>query len=401
MAKILIVDDKAANRTLLKTVLAKASKDYTIIEADSGASALALVEVEKPDIILLDIIMPEMDGFEVCQKLKADKNYNAIPILFITAMEKPEDKVKGFEAGAVDYITKPFSPDEIKARISAHLRIKKAEDELVKMNRELEDRVEKRTKELKQSQAQVFQQAKLASLGEMATGVAHEINQPLGGIGLICKTISKQLEKKVLADADLKESLSEINECIQRITKIIKHIRTFARKDTLNFIEVDINDTIHSALTLFGEQLRRHSINVDLLLSDNLVPVLGEPYQLEQVWINLISNARSSLDEKEDKVKNGQLFFENYQKRIIISTTYLTSEKKVRVSFSDNGMGIAESNQKKIFEPFFTTKEVGKGTGLGLSISHGIISQHNGTINVESKESSGTLFAVDLTVDNR
>jgi len=189
----------------------------------------------------------------------------------------------------------------------------------------------------------------------------------------------------------------------KRMAKIIQHIRTFARQDSLAFSDVNINETIDSALSLLGEQLRLHEIDVKLKLDPALPNIAGEPYQLEQVWINLIGNARDSLDEKQDKIKAGSLQMDAYKKSINISTVNHSGSEtpSVEVCIKDNGIGMTEEQAERIFEPFFTTKEVGKGMGLGMSITHGIIESHKGSIEVEGKAGEGATVRIFLPVEDK
>jgi PAS domain S-box-containing protein len=261
-----------------------------------------------------------------------------------------------------------------------------------RFNEELERRIEQRTKELKETQAQLFQTSKLAMLGEMATGIAHEISHPLSGISLTATYLRKLMERGKLSPEEIASGLDDIEASIKRMVNIIRHIRTFARQETLAFNQVDVNETIASALRLLGEQLRLHEIEVAPNLRPDLPQMVGEPYQLEQVWMNLITNAKDAMDEKEEQMID-------YQKSLNISTSYNPESKLIEISFSDNGMGMSKEVEEKIFEPFFTTKEVGKATGLGLSISYGIIENHKGKIEVESKEGEGTTLKVKLPLE--
>jgi two-component system NtrC family sensor kinase len=153
-------------------------------------------------------------------------------------------------------------------------------------------------------------------------------------------------------------------------------------------VRVDVHSTIDSALSLLGEQLRLHEITVTKRFTRNLPSILGEPYQLEQVWINLLTNARDAVDEKKYK--------RNEHKKIVIATRFLAKQEAVEICFCDNGTGLDGGTAEKVFEPFFTTKEVGKATGLGLSISYGIIESHKGKITLQSKKNRGTTVRVRL-----
>jgi len=264
------------------------------------------------------------------------------------------------------------------------------------MNEELERRIEERSRELNLTQAQLFQTSKLASLGEMSAGLAHEMNQPLGGISLVAKNMRKLEERGLLTAEEIDSALNDIEASVVRMSKIIKHIRTFARQDTLSYIQVDVNETIDSALGLLGEQLRLHGIEVALELDRDLPKVTGEPYQLEQVWINLITNARDAMEEKEKQIAEGALQASGYTKLLTISSSLNSKPGKdgIVIHFHDNGSGITDEDKDKIFHPFFTTKEVGRATGLGLSISYGIVQKHNGSIEIVSKAGEGTTISV-------
>lgn len=265
-----------------------------------------------------------------------------------------------------------------------------------KMNIELAKRVHEKTKEAQQIQTQLFHTSKLATLGEMATGIAHEINQPLNGISLTIENIKALKEKNKLTSRQIDKCLRDLKYSIKRMSNIIKHIRTFARQDDLPCTSVNVNDTIESALDLLGEQLRLHEITVIKKLENNLPIIIAEPFQLEQVWINLISNARDAVEMKSSKINSKNLIENEYVKEINISSTVKNS--KIIIKFTDNGNGISNDIINKVFEPFFTTKEVGKSSGLGLSISYGIIESHKGKIKINSQKGTKTTVTIKFPV---
>lgn len=248
--------------------------------------------------------------------------------------------------------------------------------------------------------SRIIQSLKLAMLGEMATSVAHEINQPLGSISLITQGIKKAAEKGLLNTAMLFDRLSAFNAQIERISRIINHLRVFGRQAPEELVPVDINRPVQDVFVLLGQQLINHRIMVSTELASQLPPVLADANKLEQVFLNLVSNARDALNDQESKVKkllegndppDWALF---WQKKLTIRT-YL-SDGFVCTEFKDTAGGVPESIRDKIFEPFFTTKEIGKGTGLGLSISYGIIRSFSGEIKMESTDNKGTVFKVCL-----
>jgi two-component system NtrC family sensor kinase len=408
--RLLVIDDEEEVVKRLKDFLDK--EGYEVAYALNGKEGLNIVENSKVDVLITDIKMDDMDGIEVLRRAK--RLYQDIEGIMVTGFREQELAIRSLRAGAIDYITKPVNLDELlfavsraverinlnRNRLYRNRELKISSEIVSKMNEELETRVEQRTKELSKTQAQLFQTSKLATLGEMSAGLAHEMNQPLGGISLVARHMRKMMERDTLSMEEIDSGLSDIEASVKRMSKIIQHIRTFARQDTLKFTQVDVNETIDSSMSLLGEQLRLHEIKVVTDLSPALPKITGEPYQLEQVWINLISNARDALDEKEKKLSDRGRPFNGFKKSIKISTTYDAESELpcVEVHVNDNGIGLSKEQQEKIFEPFFTTKEVGKATGLGLSISHGIIESHKGTIEVESKEWEGTTVRVIMPI---
>jgi two-component system NtrC family sensor kinase len=396
---LLVIDNNMATVTLLKNFLA--GQGYDVLFAYDGITALELIENNKIDLLITDIKMPDLDGIEVIRRAKVI--YKDIEGIVVTAYQEQELAVKALRAGAIDYLLKPLNTDELlmsvkKAIECINLRRKqlyrnrelKISSEIIsKVNEELERRIQEKAKDLCRIQTQLFQTSKLATLGEMAAGLAHEMNQPLGGISLVVKHFRKLIELNKLSREELEAGFNDIEASIKRMSKTIQHIRTFARQDTLSLVKVDVNSTIDSALSLLGEQLRLHEITVKKNFSKELPRIIGEPYQLEQVWINLLTNARDALDEREKTVNS-------FKKNIVIITHHNQRQALVEVDFCDNGIGMDSKTAEKVFDPFFTTKEVGKATGLGLSISYGIIESHKGKISLETKENQGTTVKVLL-----
>ncbi|MBF0521924.1 MAG: response regulator [Candidatus Omnitrophica bacterium] len=406
---ILVVDDDTAVLRPIKRFLEK--EGYEVMTAENGKDGLAIIENNKIDVLVTDINLGDMSGIEVLQNAK--KRYQDIEGIVATGEKDEALAIESLRAGALDYLNKPINLDELlisvrkavdninlnRNRLYRSRELKISSEIIAKMNEELERRIEERSKELTQTQTQLFQTSKLATLGEMSAGLAHEINQPLGGIALICANIKKSIERGKLSEKMLLEDVADIEKSIKRMTRIIQHIRTFARQDALRFIEVNLAETLQSAMSLLGEQLRLHEIEVVLDIAPDIPKISGEPFQLEQVWINLITNARDAMDERELKIKDGRLPPQpDYQKKLTIAQVYDPTTKMVQVSFTDTGIGLSPAKKAKMFEPFWTTKEVGKGSGLGLSISFGIIENHKGKIEVETIEGQGTTMSVFLPI---
>ncbi|NLD48252.1 MAG: PAS domain S-box protein [Clostridiaceae bacterium] len=266
----------------------------------------------------------------------------------------------------------------------------------------LEKMVKVRTDQLREKDAQLIQSGKLATLGEMAAGIAHEINQPLGGISLIAQGLMLAKARNKLSDELLNEKLDAIIEQVERINRIIGHLRTFARQSDDTKKQVFVKNPLYDSLKLIGEQLVKRKITLELNIEENLPPILADHNKLEQVFLNLIGNARDAIEELEitgRKLKNEKdipEWLESLNRKIVI--TVYSSTDYVTIEILDNGIGMPKSIQNKIFEPFFTTKEVGNGTGLGLSITYGIVKEFEGTIEVESTEMKGSKFTLKFPV---
>ncbi|WP_431356804.1 hybrid sensor histidine kinase/response regulator [Komarekiella delphini-convector] len=420
--RILLVDDNPNN---LK-VMSEAIQGYgwQALMATDGESAVEQVEYAAPDLILLDIMMPGIDGFETCRRLKANSITQNIPIIFMTALSDTTDKVKGLEIGAVDYITKPFQQEEVIARLKLHLKISH-------LTYTLEQSVQERTAELTQSlqqlqqtQLQLIQSEKMSTLGELVAGIGHEINNPIGFISGNCSHIEEyvkdllrlvnlQQQKLPYPDLETEELLEEIDleylaedlpklllsmrQGICRLKDISLSLRTFARSDISSKVKFQIHEGIDSTLMLLKHRLKdqgdRSKIEVVTQYGE-LPPITCYPGQLNQVFMNIIANAIDAFDDlyqnrSDQKIPN----------TIMITTSVEHQQQAVTICIEDNALGIPTEVQARIFEPSFTTKPVGKGTGLGLAISHQIIvDKHNGQITCSSTSGQGTKFTITLPI---
>ena len=258
-----------------------------------------------------------------------------------------------------------------------------------------EESLKKAYKELKHTQSQLVQSGKLASIGELAAGVAHELNQPLMVIRGNAQLIQRSLSKGILKIDDMHKQIEPIERNTKRMMNIINHLRSFSRQSKAEYYALDVNNVIEESFLMVGEQLRLRNIEIKKTLDPELPKIKGDTNQLEQVFLNLITNARDAIAEKSENEKplNG-----NTESIEIISKPSDTDDSLVEILFKDSGSGIQEKDQTSIFDPFYTTKEVGKGTGLGLSISYGIIRDHNGQIEVAETGPEGTLFKVKLPI---
>ncbi len=454
--KILVVDDNENNVFALEKLLK--GLDAKIIKAGSGNEALALLLRHEFALILLDVQMPGMDGYETASLMRGNQAFGTIPIIFVTAISKEQQHVfKGYEAGAVDYLFKPINPDILISKTKVFLELdiqrrklqsalaernainaqllleieqrQKAEEKLLQYSDDLEEIVKQRTvrlrqnnaaleqeiierrqieatlqqtaaelkeqtsrletsnQELKNATVQLVQSEKLSALGELTAGVAHELNQPLNGIKIIAQSLLRDIQKDRLEVEELDQELAEVVSQVNKMAEIIDHMRIYSRRTTGSTQEmVDINDIIDGANKFCHQQLAHHNIKVVKQLEPDLPQVLGDPIRLEQVAMNLITNARKALDASG-----------NGRKTITLSTCQ-DSARHVILEVSDNGVGIPPDKLELIFEPFFTTRAKGEGTGLGLSISNKIIEEHNGRIEVDSTPGEKTTFRVFLPI---
>jgi C4-dicarboxylate-specific signal transduction histidine kinase len=247
--------------------------------------------------------------------------------------------------------------------------------------KERTEEVQRREQELREKQEQLVQAEKLATLGELTTGVAHELNNPLNNIGLF---IGNAIDLIELGIADPQHVLQELYHAMQQVrkaTEIITHLRTFGRAASVKYEPVALNQVVQSAIFLIREQLRLRQIEVDLHFPPEDVIVTGNAIQLEQVFLNLLTNARDAMADSRHKV---------------ITIDCIIEGDVAEIRFSDTGPGIPIGLEQRVFDPFFTTKDVGAGTGLGLSITYGIIKEHQGTITVENLSGAGAMFSIQF-----
>jgi PAS domain S-box-containing protein len=276
--------------------------------------------------------------------------------------------------------------ESIASRLANLIMMVKTREQLFSSNL----RLSKSLNEIAEQQQRLIQKSRLESLGELSAGLAHEINQPLSVISLVMENITYKLEQKAATEEYLTGKFFTIIQNINKIRQLIDHVRIFSRdQGTIMFERVDVNDVILDSLNMIGTQLKNHQIRLILELSEEVGYTLGNPVRFEQVILNLLSNARDTLDEKETKLRT-----ERFEKEIRV-TSYLV-KSNIIIKIRDNGMGIPKDNFDKIFNPFFTTKTEGRGTGLGLAIVYGIISEMRGEIKVDTEEMKCTEITITL-----
>jgi len=422
---VMVVDDNPKNLQVLGSLLKE--NNYRVAVARDGNQVLEYLKTRQPDLILLDVMMPGINGFDVCKIIKNDPKIKEIPVLFITALADTDNKLAGFKAGGEDYITKPFFKEEVLARVNVFLERQKAQKALTQSNAKLEDwarileqEVQARTLKLRQMQSQIIMQEKMASIGQLAAGIAHELNNPINFIYTNFVTLEnnfKSLKKviyhyqtlaekseKIQAYAEIIETIreqeskmhlefvmndldalfDETREGFKRSSHIINSMRDFSRADhTQDFALFDVNKGIQDTLAIARNEYKYHcEIETDF---GQLEPVECIPQQLNQVFLNIIVNAAQAIKSQ------------NQNTRGIITIETIMKGDKTYCTIADNGPGIPDKVKTRIFEPFFTTKQVGQGTGLGLSIAYDIIvNKHDGTLKAENNHPKGTQFIISL-----
>ena len=412
---ILIVDDTPTNLDVISEALNDAG--YTVAIATSGERALKQLERRSPDLILLDVMMPGIDGFETCQRLKANPKTCDIPVIFMTALSDADSKIKGFEVGAVDYITKPFQEREVLARVKTHLQ-------LSFLTQNLEQQVSEKNAQLQASQLQLIQKEKMSALGNLVAGVAHEINNPIGFLGGniqpaldyindLFGLIDLYQQKYPQPDAEITAEIEQIDleyiredlpklvdsmkEGVKRIRDVSTSLRTFSRADSDRPVPCNIHDGIDSTIMILKHRLKADDTHPEIEVIKNygdLPQIECYAGQLNQVFMNLLSNAIDAFDES-----NKGESYQNIAHKIMINTELSPDLNQIFVCIKDNGVGMNTILQEQIFEDFFTTKCVGKGTGLGLAIVRQIVVQkHHGDITVHSIVGAGTEFVITLPV---
>jgi signal transduction histidine kinase/ligand-binding sensor domain-containing protein len=404
--RILLVDDEPINRQVLNDYLSL--QDYQLFEASDGPEALRAVEEKGPfDLILLDIMMPRMSGYEVCKKLRETHPVHDLPIIFLTAKNQVADLVQSFAVGANDYLRKPVAKHELLTRVETHLK-------LLDINRNLEQRVAERTTELVQSE-------KMASLGTLTAGVAHEINNPTNFVHVSAQNLRVDLarfqrfvielagddtEEEVLENfrqqfKPLYEHLAIIKDGTRRIKTIVEDLHVFTQIDLADKKSVNINECLQSTLNLVKTKNRR---TAQFVTDFNITPkLLCHPAQLNQVFMSLIVNACDAIRRKQLAQENDPDLPELGDQlvgKIAIKCGVLNQspQQKIEITVTDDGCGMNEETKTKLFEPFFTTKTVGEGIGLGLSVAYRIVQKHGGTLVVDSEEGVGTVFRLTLPV---
>ena len=424
-AAVLVVDDEAANLHVVSQILNDAG--YAVTTALDSDRALQFALQHPPDLILLDALMPETDGFETYRRIKAEANMSDVPILFLVTLSDAESRARALDMGAADYVTKPFHPRELLTRVNMHLHLQQ-------YSKELDVLVSERTRELasvltrlKQSQLKLVRSEKMSTLGTMVAGVAHEINNPVGFLGgsidiiktytqalldhlahyqqhypdaaIAIKNHAAEIELDFLTE-DLPKALNSMAGAIERIRNISTSLRTFSRSDRGQKVMTDIHEGINGTLLILKYRLKADEHRPVIQIEKNygeLPLVKCSPSQLNQVFMNILANAIDVFDEAAQSSSFQEL--EAHPQTIMIQTAVKPGGEMVEIRIRDNGKGMTDEVQAQIFDYLFTTKEVSKGTGLGLAIAHQIVAEkHGGYLEVQSEPAQGTEFCICLPI---
>ena len=396
---ILIVDDEPINRTLLREVLK--NSNYAVQEAENGKTAIALAQTTNPAIILLDIMMPEMNGYDVCRHLKADHKTSDIPVIFITALNKPDDLVKGFAAGAEDFLSKPINAEEVKARVRTQLKLKAATVEIKRYNEELERVVAESSKELIRAERQ-------AAFGLLIQGIVHNLKGPLttmqGSLEIGRSTLAAMTESIEMGPPLRHEQLKKLSSgacksmeltasASQRLQEMVNSLMAKGSADQRHELKkCELNDIIRAELEFLAADLHfKHKIEKNVDLSPGKTTILAAPAEIAQTLNNLLINAKDALLDRPAPM-------------IKINTRICGVN--VLLTIADNGCGIATENLDRIFDPFYTTKNRRRdnpeknngltGTGLGLYMCMRSIKSIGGNIRAASLDRAGTTFEISI-----
>jgi len=388
--QVLIAEDDPISRRLLQTHLEKWG--HAVTAAIDGGEAWRLFQAGSFPLVISDWMMPVMDGPDLIRLIRGVQRPGYVYVILLTARAQKADVVHGMEAGADDFVAKPFDHEELRVRVRQGERIVRLEHSLEEQNRAM-----------REAQALLVQNEKLASLGRLAAGMAHEINNPIAYVSNNLAVIRRDLlDALAVLDAyrqgrpdDATRLAGEMDlpffrdnfgrlcdkslEGLQRVRDIVRNLRDFAHLDEAEIKDADLNAALASAVEVLRHEINQKEIRLETRLEPlPLVPC--QPAKINQVFLNLLSNAVQACSPGG----------------VVEARTRFDTNKAVVIEIQDNGCGIKPEHLPRLFEPFFTTKPVGQGTGLGLAVSFGIVREHGGTIDVESEVCRGSTFRVRL-----
>jgi signal transduction histidine kinase len=415
--RILCVDDVADILALLSACLEE--EGYEVLCAEGGEQALELAVSARPDAILLDVMMPGIDGIEVCRRVKADPRLASIPVILLTAKSEDPDVIRGLDAGADDYVTKPFKRAILAARVRSAVRAKRSYDTIARIN----DRLRIEIDERKRMEFELARAHRLESVGQLAAGIAHEINTPnqyvrhnirfiegaFEDVEQLLRAVERFLEASEKGEPDparledlknaackvdapylaheVPKAIRESREGLEHVERIVRTVKEFASCGTGQKVPLDLHRAIEDALLVCRHAWKDVAeLTTDFDPRLPLVPCV--PGEFGELILNLVLNASQAIADAGREPPGGK-------GAMAIRTRLLEGWVEIRIE--DNGTGIPEEIRARVFDPFFTTREVGQGTGQGLTIAHAIVVKgHGGTIHFETETGRGTAFIVRL-----
>jgi signal transduction histidine kinase len=366
-ARVLVVDDEP---DMLRFIKSQLRADYAVIEAADGAQGLTLATQFLPDVIVCDMMLPGKDGLTVCRELREQTSTKNLPFLMLTARADDATKLRALQAGANDFLTKPFSVAELRARVNGLCANNRLQRSLTENNRRLEGTIE----QLKETELQLVQAEKVASLGRMSAGIIHEINNPLNFSLTALDWLTKAAGKLPPEEAeDFNDTLKDIRDGLKRVSVIVSDLRRFTHPQGGELSLVSAHQSAETALRFLKTEWK-DKVDIRNEIPENFqVPAVSN--RLMQVLLNLLQNSLDALRSQPEGAEAPQILL-----------AARTEENSKVLIIRDNGPGIPEHHLPKVFDPFFTTKEVGEGTGLGLSICYRLLSDFGARLTINSEE---------------
>ena len=450
--KILIVEDSPTQAEKLKYILEE--QGHQVIHAMNGRAALAILNDQTPDLVISDIIMPEMDGFELCRNIKVNERLMSTPVILLTSLSDPQDVIRAVQCGADQFVTKPYDEKHLLTTIEHLLHdenlrdreehqegiqistyknekylitssrrqilnlllstyetamaknrdLIRTQDELKSLNDDLEEMVNKRTAALhseiaerKSAEAalqakngelnavtqQLWQAAKLATMGELASSIAHELNNPLATVSLRIESLTAQTSP----DDPRWRELAIIGQEVERMGNLVTNLLQFSRRSRQQISTVDVREEVEKTFELIEYHFRKNNVKVIREFAADAPCIHADRQQLRQLFLNLFTNACDAMPQ------GGTL---------TIRVMARPEAKQVYIEIADTGTGIPPEILPKVMEPFYTTKPEGKGTGLGLAICRRVAQEHQGTFDVVSEgiPGKGTRVCITLPFSN-
>ena len=429
--KVLIAEDSITQAMQLQHILEKNGYDATVVS--NGSEALRSISKSKPMVVISDIIMPEMDGYELCRQIKANELYRDITVILLTSLSQPQAVIWALQCGADKFLTKPYDENHListiqhlnenlnshdppqkainvsyrgetyfidstrsqvinlllstyEAAVNKNLELIETQDELKRLNQGLEEVVDKRTAALQASidevkimTQQLWQAEKLATMGELASSIAHELNNPLATVSLRVESLIAQ----TTGDDPRRRELEIIGQEVERMGNLVTNLLQFSRRSQPQISTVNVCDEIEKTLDLVHYHLRKHNIAVVREFKPDGPLIHADRQQLRQLFLNLFTNASDAMPD------GGTL---------TIRVTKRPEERQICIEIADTGVGIPPEILPKVLEPFYTTKPEGKGTGLGLPICRRITEGHGGTLNITSEGGAGNGTRISITL---